>query len=208
MRTKPIKCLSSVSKTNMGSIKFFPLAVIMAITFPVADSTMICLVQSCFRLLSGLIGFVYADCTFAEILSLSFFFFPPLEFLFSFVPAQSPEQTTSYCGVFQSGQGVTKRCRIFWEQEMLLLCPTILWIQRWSSPSTTEFKNKESSHEASSFLSSKRLKSTGDGGSEANHFCLSERKMDLASLQMAKAHKDTCMLRVFFIAVYNQAHKN
>lgn len=72
MRTEPIKCLSSVSKANMGGIKNFPSAVITPITLPIADSTVICLVQSCFGLLPGLIGFVYADCSFAELLSLFF----------------------------------------------------------------------------------------------------------------------------------------
>lgn len=72
MNTEPIKCLSSVSKVNMGGIRNFPSAVIMPITLPIADSTVICLVQSCFGLLPGLIGFVYADCSFAE-LFLSFF---------------------------------------------------------------------------------------------------------------------------------------
>lgn len=87
MRTEPIKCLSSVSKANMGGIRNFPSAVITPITLPIADSTVICLVQSCFGLLPGLIGFVYADCSFAEPLS---FFFPSC-FLFSLGPAQSPE---------------------------------------------------------------------------------------------------------------------
>lgn len=72
MRTEPIKCLSSVSKANMDGIKNFPSAVITPITLPIADSTVICLVQSCFVLLPGPIGFVYADCSFAEFLSLFF----------------------------------------------------------------------------------------------------------------------------------------
>lgn len=85
MRTEPIKCLSSVSKANMGGIKNFPSAVITPITLPVADSTVICLVQLCFGLLPGLIGFVYADCSFAELLSWVFFF------MFSLFPGPSSE---------------------------------------------------------------------------------------------------------------------
>lgn len=70
MRTEPIKCLNSISKANMGGIKNFPSAVRTSITLPIADSAVICLVQSCFGLLPGLIGFVYADCSSAELLSL------------------------------------------------------------------------------------------------------------------------------------------
>lgn len=40
--------------------------------------------------------------------------------------------------------------------------------------------------------------SAGDGGSEADPFCLRERKRDLVFLQMAKACKDTCALEVSF----------
>lgn len=56
----------------MGGIRNFPSAVITPITLPVADSTVICLVQSCFSLFPGLIHFVYADCSFAELFSLFF----------------------------------------------------------------------------------------------------------------------------------------
>lgn len=91
MKTKPIKCLSSVSKANMGSIRNFPSAVITPITLPIADSAVICLVQSCFGLLPGLIGFVYVDCSFAELLSffslvLSLFHGPVSEPRTAFLP--------------------------------------------------------------------------------------------------------------------------
>lgn len=56
----------------MGGIRNFPSAVITPITLPIADSTVICLVQPCFSLLPGLIGFVYADCSFADFLSVFF----------------------------------------------------------------------------------------------------------------------------------------
>jgi len=80
---------------------------------------MICLVQSCFSLLPGLMGFVYADCSFAEF---SLFFFSC--FLFSLGPGQSPEYPTSPCGHFQ--QGIVKGPRVSWEQAMLLLFLTTL----------------------------------------------------------------------------------
>lgn len=53
-------------------------------------------------------------------------------------------------------------------------------------------KTKNSPKKPSSFSRSWQLGSAGDGGSEADRFCLRERKRDLVSLQMAKAHKDTC----------------
>ena len=98
MRTEPIKCLSSVSKVNMGGIRNFPSAVITPITLPSADSTMICLVQSCFSLLPGLMGFVYADCSFAEF---SLFFF----LVFSLFPGPRSEPRISHLSLWSFPAG-------------------------------------------------------------------------------------------------------
>lgn len=195
MRTEPIKCLSSVSKANMGGIKNFPSAVITPITLPVADSTVICLVQLCFGLLPGLIGFVYADCSFAELLSLGFFFH-----IFSFPWAQLRAQNSPLPPVLASSLGrVLPKGNEFLQSKRCCWCSQLVCESRDDPPipllPPSLKKTKNSPKKPSSFSRSWQLGSAGDGGSEADRFCLRERKRDLVSLQMAKAHKDTCALK-------------
>lgn len=139
MRTKPIKWLSSVSKVNMGGIKNFPSAVITPITLPIADSTVICLVQSCFSVLPGLMCFVYADCSFEELRSLFF------DLCFLSPWAQLRAQNSPLLLSFPARAGCLHRLMNFLSARDAAVAPKYSMYAIWTSPSSssTELKKKK-----------------------------------------------------------------
>lgn len=193
MWTEPIKRLSRVSKVNTGGIRNFPSAVIMPITLPVADSTVICLVQSCFSPLPELIHFVYPDCSFAELFSLFFLVFSlflgsvsaPRIVLFPL-----PLQGVSWKGrVSWNGDKFLGRKRCCCCSQLLCRCrdhPLLLLL-------VLSLESKNPSQEVKELL---KEWAVGDSGSEADCFYLRDRKRSLVPLLLTKAHKETSTLTV------------
>lgn len=186
MWTEPIKCLSRVSKANMGGIRNFPSAVITPITLPVADSTVICLVQSCFSLFPGLIHFVYADCSFAEFFSL---FFPgSVSFPWACLRAQNnslPSAPPRWCRLSWNGDKFlgSKRC--------CCCCQLLCRCRDYSPLLALSSDSKSPSQEVKELP-----KEWAIGDSEADCFYLRVRKRDLLSLLVTKTHKDMCTFSV------------
>lgn len=140
MTTEPNKCLNSVLKVNMGGIRKFSISCNNANYF-----------ANCWFHCDLFSAVMLRPLAWADRLCLCWLFicraslsFYPSHFLFSLRTAQSTAEPSSPCAHSQPGQDITKVWWVSWEQEMLLLFPTTLSLQRWSFPSPFATKFKKS----------------------------------------------------------------